>query len=199
MADADKRAIIMRAAEELFATRRFHEITTDDIAQLAHVGKGTIYRHFADKDDLFLQTVMNGFDDLCEAISASIAGQSGCRQQLLEACRQVSDFFVRRHQVLRMMHSAESCAMGGHGSLGEKYQVNRRKVVDTLAEIIARGVSQGLVRTDITPAVLASFLLGMLRTRARDLTDLADDKRPIEMVVDIFCHGAGRAGNQAKE
>ena len=40
MIEQDKRQRIMQAAEKLFSSRRFHEITTDDVAREAKVGKG---------------------------------------------------------------------------------------------------------------------------------------------------------------
>ena len=38
--------------------------------------------------------------------------------------------------------------------------------------------------------VLANFLLGMLRTRARDLADCPHAHKRYEVVVDVFCRGA---------
>jgi hypothetical protein len=55
-------------------------------------------------------------------------------------------------------------------------------------------VKEGTVRADIPPEVLANFLLGMLRTRARDLADCPEPLRRHEVVVDVFCGGAGRRG-----
>jgi hypothetical protein len=43
--------------------------------------------------------------------------------------------------------------------------------------------------------VLANFLLGMLRTRARDLADYPEPLRRYELVVDVFCRGAGANGS----
>ena len=48
----EKRDQILKAAEELFASRRYDEITMDEIAQLAQVGKGTLYRYFSSKEAL---------------------------------------------------------------------------------------------------------------------------------------------------
>ena len=56
MTNSDKRQQIMQAAERLFLGKRFHEVTTDEVAREAHVGKGTIYRHFKTKDELFFET-----------------------------------------------------------------------------------------------------------------------------------------------
>src|SRR5271170_4180865 len=48
---ADK---ILAAAARLFATHRFHEARMEDVAALAEVGKGTLYRYFKDKEELYM-------------------------------------------------------------------------------------------------------------------------------------------------
>ena len=48
---ADK---VLDAAAQLFGLRRFHEVRMEDIAAEAEVGKGTLYRYFADKEELYL-------------------------------------------------------------------------------------------------------------------------------------------------
>jgi AcrR family transcriptional regulator len=51
---ARNRARILRAAEELFATRGVANTSMDDIASCAKVGKGTLYRRFGDRGGLAL-------------------------------------------------------------------------------------------------------------------------------------------------
>jgi len=53
MEKESKRQRILRAAEKLFTSQRFDEVTTDDIMHAAGVGKSTIYRYFKGKDDIF--------------------------------------------------------------------------------------------------------------------------------------------------
>ena len=48
---ADK---VLDAAARLFGTQRFHEVRMEDIAAEATVGKGTLYRYFNDKEELFV-------------------------------------------------------------------------------------------------------------------------------------------------
>ncbi|HEY8040442.1 MAG TPA: TetR/AcrR family transcriptional regulator [Polyangiaceae bacterium] len=51
-AEPSKRAMILRAALELFAERGFHGTTVPAVAERAGVGAGTIYRHFDSKEAL---------------------------------------------------------------------------------------------------------------------------------------------------
>jgi AcrR family transcriptional regulator len=46
------RELLMRTAVELFAQRGVEHVTMSEIAQVAGVGKGTLYRHFSSKNDL---------------------------------------------------------------------------------------------------------------------------------------------------
>jgi AcrR family transcriptional regulator len=50
----DKRERIVAAARELFRTKGFAQTTTSEIAELADVGKGTLFFHARSKDELLV-------------------------------------------------------------------------------------------------------------------------------------------------
>jgi AcrR family transcriptional regulator len=50
----DKRGLILEKALDVFAEKDYQRATIDEIAALADVGKGTVYRYFKNKEDLFL-------------------------------------------------------------------------------------------------------------------------------------------------
>ena len=51
---------ILDAAAQLFAKSHYHEVHMDDIASQAGVAKGTVYRYFRDKEDLYLALTIHG-------------------------------------------------------------------------------------------------------------------------------------------
>lgn len=181
----------MMAAERLFTNRRFHEITLDEVARAAGVGKGTIYLHFADKEDLFFQVATSGFTQLCEIVERGTATGEPFHEGLVAVCRQISAFFQRRRQLLRMMQTEDGRLGSDHGARRERWLDQRRPLVTALGKIIAGGVREGVVRPDVPPAALAALLLGMLRTRARELE--AADEISLDTVVGLFLRGASRA------
>jgi AcrR family transcriptional regulator len=180
----------MRAAEKLFTSRRFHEITMDHVAEAAGVAKGTLYGHFRDKDDLFFQICTSGFDELCELIPSASPRGASFEQRLLATCRRISQFMDRRRELMRMTQAEEnrlSCCKGG---LHDRWMDKRRKLVSAVETVLAEGVAQGKLRRDISLEVLANVLLGMLRTRGRRLADAPPSMRRHEVIVELFFRGA---------
>lgn len=53
---------IMAAAISLFARYGYKKTTIDDIASELHIAKANIYRHFANKEDLYHQAVSSALD-----------------------------------------------------------------------------------------------------------------------------------------
>jgi len=197
MAKRNRRLEIMQAAEKLFTAHRFHEITLDDVTREAGVGKGTIYRHFRDKDDLFFQTAMSGFDELCELLRAPKSKSVSFAGQLLGACEKVSAFFRRRRALFRMMQTEESRVQWCKGDLRRQWMAQRRKLAAAVGEVLARGVDEDAVRGDLPPELLAVFLLGMLRTHAREVTEPPGKEPDLRVVVDLFLEGAAHRARRS--
>lgn len=181
----------MQAAERLFTSRRFHEVTTDQVAREAHVGKGTIYRHFKTKDELFFETTNSGFDDLCERLRREVPPSAPFMQQLLSACVAISGFHLKRRKLFGMMQAQDSRMAAFRGRLRERWAEKRQALIQAIAEILRRGAAQGQIRPDVPPEVLASFLLALLRTRAIDLREAPPELQGYELVVELFLRGAG--------
>ncbi|HSE95553.1 MAG TPA: helix-turn-helix domain-containing protein, partial [Methylomirabilota bacterium] len=54
---ARKRTQILEAASRVFGAGVYHLVNMDEIAHVAGVGKGTLYRYFPSKEDLYLAIV----------------------------------------------------------------------------------------------------------------------------------------------
>ena len=184
-----KQKQIMRVVEKLATNRRFHEITLDEIAEAAGVGKGTIYRYFADKDDLFFQVATSGFEELCELLKRTAPCDTPFTEELLNACKQITRFFAARKQLLQMMQTEANLAYWRKGKIRRRWLDKRKMLVKVLADIFCDGIAEGMVRTDISAEVMATYLLGLLRTRARDLQDIPENMKNCKLLVDMFLNG----------
>ena len=57
---------ILSAALELFAGERWESVTVTQIAKQAGIGKGTVYKHFASKDEIYARLALDFFNGLLE-------------------------------------------------------------------------------------------------------------------------------------
>ncbi|SBS76835.1 Transcriptional regulator, TetR family [uncultured Mycobacterium sp.] len=67
---ANRRALIVAAATELFCTRGYEHVAMGDIAEAVAVGPSALYRHFAGKHELLQEVVFNGLDSVTAVVSA---------------------------------------------------------------------------------------------------------------------------------
>src|SRR5262245_20194126 len=70
--EARRQAEILAAAAKAFAANGFANADVQAIADDIGVGKGTVYRYFPTKDELFLAAVDRGLKDLSAAIDAVV-------------------------------------------------------------------------------------------------------------------------------
>jgi TetR/AcrR family transcriptional regulator, fatty acid metabolism regulator protein len=190
----DKRQRIMQAAEQVFRNCRVNEVTLDEIAKVADVGKGTIYLYFADKEDLIFQAAVAGFEEMCQVLRQSTAETGTTRERLLRASDQMVTFFQARRPLFRIILSEGERAMeGGNVGLRERWRERRRLMTEAVAALIAQGVAAGEIHSALPAEVLAEYFMGMLRTRSWELEGWPEAERSHVATVDLFLNGVGAA------
>lgn len=191
----DRRQQIMDAVEALFASRRFHEITIEEVARKAGVGKGTVYRYFACKDELFFQVAMAGYGELCELVSAGTADTGPYWEVFGRVCDAVGEFYARRPRVHHLMQAEDRCASRRRGRRRQAWRERKGELLGAFGRLVARGQSEGLLRGDLCADGLASCLLALLRSTGYRNRDQSGGT-PAEVAVDLFVHGAGRCAGE---
>lgn len=75
--EREKKASLLAAAEEVFTSKGYTDATLDEIIKLADTGKGTVYRYFGNKENLFYQLVLGKHQALMEDLWA-LARRESC-------------------------------------------------------------------------------------------------------------------------
>jgi AcrR family transcriptional regulator len=188
----------MKAAEELFRTHRIDEVTLDEIARKADVGKGTIYLYFSDKEDVIFQSMVAGLEEMCELLRQIAAEGGDFRDRLLRMCENIVVFFRVRRPLFRIILSEDERVMeSGRAGLRERWRKRRKTMTEAVSAVIAQGIASGEIRADIPPGILTEYLLGMLRARSWELESWPESQRSHVTVVDLFLNGAGLPRPQA--
>jgi AcrR family transcriptional regulator len=196
----DKAEQIRKTAEKLFASGRYHEVTLDDVCKKAGVGKGTVYRYFKDKEDLFWQVIASGQDELAASVEAVAREETDPGAGLRKAVGRVAEFFRERHNLFRLVWSEQLRDSHRRQTVHRRWGTRDQKVISVVASFIAKGIEQGDYETDLNAAAAARLLLGMVRTALRHRGMMPEGACPTESVISLFERGLlvrGRVGSRA--
>jgi AcrR family transcriptional regulator len=137
---ARNRELLLAAAADEFAERGL-DASVADIARRAGVGKGTVFRHFATKDDLLAAIVLDRIDAL-RAVGDRLLGAADPGAALLEFLTAAAD--QRQQRDLSFLQEA--------GELSPEVTRVRAELFQTVHDLVGRARAQGSVRADVTGA-----------------------------------------------
>ncbi len=183
---ADK---ILAAAAQLFAARRFHEARMEDIAALAEVGKGTLYRYFKDKEELYLALLDQAATGLEEQLRGCLEGVSGPCEQLVAVVDQILGYFDANPHLFDLIQHAETMQRPGQEF---PWQKARNRTAEMIKDIFRAGQRQGVFAIDDVEFANL-LLLGGLRAVMR----FGPKPRPANLaqrLVTAFLDGHWAAG-----
>lgn len=98
-----RREAILDAATELFAEQGYHDADTQVLADRLGVGKGTLYRCFPSKRDLFLAAVDRVMVRLHGRVDGALDGVADPLEQVGVAIRTYLDFFAEHLQCVEVL------------------------------------------------------------------------------------------------
>jgi AcrR family transcriptional regulator len=165
---ARKRTAILDAASRIFAARVYHHVTMDDIARGTRVGKGTLYRYFPSKEDLYLAIVEEAFDLLIRRLEAEGAAPAPSASVLRRMIEAIVETFAQHLPFFRLVHRGE-----GRLFLRKKQMIRSRRVriARLLTEVLERGAEEGRFRkldTVLAPSMLIGMVWGTTLNHAED-------------------------------
>lgn len=88
-----KQQRIIAAAEKVFASHGYEKATLDEIISLADVGKGTVYKYFGNKEQLFYQLVSKKNELFVERLDAAVTHAQGLEGKLLAFFTEMITFY----------------------------------------------------------------------------------------------------------
>jgi AcrR family transcriptional regulator len=98
-----RREEILETATELFAQCGFSDAITQALADRLQVGKGTIYRHFPTKRELFLAAADRVMRKLQEQVNSNIAGIEDGLQQIERGIATFLSFFAEHPSFVELL------------------------------------------------------------------------------------------------
>lgn len=188
----EKREALLRAAVRMFNAKGFFATSLDDVAASLRVSKPLIYHYLGNKDQVLLECVTRGLEQLRGAAN-SARGTSG---NGLERLR----LFLRRYAEITMDDFGRCVIRTGDEALTPESATTFRalkKEIDTaMRDLIARGVKdKSIGAADVK--LVAFTLAGALNWPARWHNPEGPQSAEViaEKMVDILTEGLARRPN----
>ena len=179
-----KRLAILDAAAEVFSRKDFHEVLTDEIAAEAGVGKGTIYRYFRSKDDLYFATLVRGFEQLAKAFPAPPPPDCTPQARLEKIAANLLRLFWNRRPFYMLLHRDEKLLQNREKELRQK----RGDLEKVIQEAIEKGMASGRFRK-VDARIAANLFLGMVRSAIFYHRESETAAASASQITDLFLRG----------
>ena len=176
---------ILRSAAELFAEREFDLVLIDEVAAHAGVGKGSVYRQFKSKEELYAAAVIDGFAELQREIRAALAGSTSTRDQIATIVRHTVRFFWTRRQFFALLRDPKALPP----SQERQFRAQRNDLSRLISNVLDEGVRRGTMRPGIDARIAAEAMLGMVRGINRYGREYTTPDRAVDIVTSIFLDG----------
>ncbi len=195
------RARILEAARTVFFRDGFMAANLDEVAEGADVAKGTLYRYFESKAELYVAVLSRDGRLFEERLRATVVDGAASDEQVRRTARFYFEHWIRNREYFPIFWALENQAVIGEIPHGVVEEVTKlwEACLRILADVIAGGVRDGSFRT-CDPWEVANILWtlanGLIQTehapsrrslRRRKLDRVFDD------AIDIVLRGLAAA------
>jgi len=155
---------ILDAARHIFAEKGYRVATIDDIANYLTVGKGTIYRYFANKEALFIAVFEDGMEQLMATMYSHIEAVVNPADKIRCAVKTFFEFFDENPELVEIGMQVRSEFKDEHKrvfmSLYQDYIV---RIQNNLRDGIAQGIFREM-DVEKTAEAMSATMQGVLQS-----------------------------------
>lgn len=189
--EVETRARILQSAQQLFARQGYDGTTTRDLAHLAGVAEGTLFRHFTNKKAILVEVVTQGWVELLTDLLTELS-EMGSYRAVDQVMRKRMVNFRHNQDLMRVCFMEVQF----HPDLQERIQGEVvDKMMDVAEAFFQTAIERGVYRR-LDPKIIARVFLGMFMVAGFSETTIMDSdaspqalKAMAEGIADIFLNG----------
>ena len=188
---AAKRAAVLKAAVRMFNERGFFATSLDDVAASLGVSKRTIYHYLSSKDQVLLECLTIGLEQLLEAAAQARQEEGTGRDRLVK--------FLRRYAEINMNDFGRCVIRTGEEALSAdslpRYRAMKRDIDRELRSLIAQAIEDGSI-APVDVKIAAFTVAGAINWPARWYKpEGAESPEQLAVaIVDLLLRGLGASG-----
>ncbi|MBR6755917.1 MAG: TetR/AcrR family transcriptional regulator [Peptococcaceae bacterium] len=188
-----KRELILQSARQVFMEKGYHAATSEEIARVAGIGKGTIYQYFASKKDIYDELRIIYLQEYCSGIIEAISLEDSFNENIRRLVHaHVEKIDLLLYIVTSDLHSSSECILES-----EKMSGIYKTMLESLHRLlVCAGERQELrnVLPELAINYIMSIFMGMahqtmLYKRNPQLAENFSVEKWEEEIVGLLLHG----------
>jgi AcrR family transcriptional regulator len=181
---------ILDAARGVFARKGFESATVDDIAEAAHIAKGTVYLYFRSKRDIYLAALKQGAIALNQETKRRMDAVPAAHEKLRAFVDTRIQYFEQNRDFFRIYQSE-------FGNLFHPAQLNEEfkdlchgqgKMLETILDQLVREGQLRPMRTDLAAFTIHDMTRGLIFQRLLGWSR-ASAEEDIDSLFDLIWKG----------
>lgn len=162
---------VLAAAREVFGENGA-EAQMDDVARVAGVGVGTVYRHFPTKEALIGELVRQKFSLFIVHVEEALESDGQAFEVLAKVLHRNAEYVAA--------DAATRYAMAGAPAVWDATETERLRLNELTDELIDRGLRDGSLRSDLRVSDIPMVMCGISSSMARGF----DWRRHLDLMLD---------------
>ena len=188
-----KRELILQSARQVFMEKGYHAATSEEIARVAGIGKGTIYQYFASKKDIYDEVRTIYLQEYCSGIIDAISLEESFNENIRRLVHaHVEKIDLLLYIVTSDLHSSSECILES-----EKMSGIYKTMLESLHRLlVCAGERQELrnVLPELAINYIMSIFMGMahqtmLYKRNPQLAENFSVEKWEEEIIGLLLHG----------
>ncbi len=184
---SDKREDIISSAIDLFFQKGYKDTSISDIVKHARMSKETVYQHFRNKEELFMECADRIFHEMYHDVWQDIRDE---KDMIVRMWRRAHAFIASYPKWVIMMNLVRSLSEGENPAFREKLEQVVRQIVEPIIRDLKRLHIEGRIRDDIDINLAGYIAMGMAEYGAALVhKKLNSEKEVLGYLEVIFQHG----------
>ena len=153
-----RREDIIDAAEKLFFSNGYENVSMNDIAEEAEMARGTLYKYFMNKDDIYAAIAIRAAEMIGEKFGELLNKDQTGIEKMRGICEFYYDFYKKYPGYYNAYYHSGMFQIKGSPTL-EKLKKIRNKSFHAAVEAVKEGIKEGSLRKGLDPVVTTLFML----------------------------------------
>jgi len=185
----NKREQILLAAVEKFLEKDFYQVTITEIAELASVGKGTVYEYFSSKEELFKESFSHCANVYLQLFRTHLSEINSARETMEEIVVNHLALVKENRNKLHLLFNERPQSLK---ELQSWILERRRELLEGITGLVREGIKLGEIRPDVDPDLAGRYFLALNHMVIGEMVILDDvelNESRLKKLLDIYWNG----------